>query len=519
MEAILNLQQKQTLLENLKSLILQHSFEKELTLTKIESIGKEYQTYTKYSIEGLVSLQRRKELIELKNKVDDIVESEGYSSVETWKVEIGYLPGDKLPKISLLDLNGEEHELESNKKYDIINETENKIDSLNKNFIKQFEKNVKISHKKKIKENEIILDEINEDAAHFYNNKSEKAELEDKNHLNIIDETSSVNSGTKSNKINKDNDNYNSNIKLNIYHIWSMYDKNFNSELAYIELKNILKEISFAKSMKNSDSNVNLEDVFNSNNINQIMICADSQFDVFVEFIKHKNWSEFIPQFIQPNIFNTFCIKNSPTLIITDNRGIIKYSGNPFSIKLSDTIVKFYELEVEKSKNGPNNNELFKNNNQITMNISNHSNTIIEETTKYYTPIYNKIVNKTSNAWWNETDEETKLELVAEINGSLSDIDINDALFTVITQLIYHENEDSVYVIPIFTGKVKPDYMEYLESFAKDLSETLNFEDIKYDLEMDNTISHVNSFEFYNENENNEEKVTANKKEYAEKGV
>ena len=44
---------------------------------------------------------------------------------------------------------------------------------------------------------------------------------------------------------------------------------------------------------------------FNINSINQVMICADKDYEKFKEFVTHKSWNQFIPQYINPNIYDT----------------------------------------------------------------------------------------------------------------------------------------------------------------------------------------------------------------------
>ena len=84
--------------------------------------------------------------------------------------------------------------------------------------------------------------------------------------------------------------------------------------------------------------------------------------------------------------------------------------------------------------------------------------------------------------------------------------------FAVISQVIYHEGEITRYIVPIFTGIIDPEKEEYLKAFANDLSETLNFTDIKFDLEKNNAISHENSFEYFHELSESDSKKSDEKK-------
>lgn len=240
--------------------------------------------------------------------------------------------------------------------------------------------------------------------------------------------------------------------KLNILYLWSIYNKKFNTELQFIELKNILKE-----------SNINAY-------VNQYMICGDINYNNFKEFIISKNWDLFITQYYSQSIFYELNIIESPTIIITDYQGIIKYRGSPYSLDIIASI-----------KSMLNNYEYA------------DSNNIIRETG----------ICKTDNLWWNELDIYGKKEVVYEMNMSLNDVGLINLQFAVILQKVFYNNEISYYIIPVITGNININNEEdqLLNQFIKDIEETLSFKNIQIDVNYNNEINKASNFEILKNDE------------------
>ena len=213
-------------------------------------------------------------------------------------------------------------------------------------------------------------------------------------------------------------------------HIWSMHNKKFNSELNFIEMSNIIKDLGITT-------------------IKQYMVCGDSNYEVFTNFVKHKTWDLFVNQYISNNIFEDLCIKNSPCLIIVDCNGIIKYKGDPYSIDI-----------IQTTKNISENNEVIKH-----------------------------IENNKDNLWWVEMNNDSKKEIVIGINENLRELGLFDISFIVVEEITYFEFKNSYQVIPIISGFLDSFNEIYLLDLIKDISDSLGFVGINKKISYFNEIS------------------------------
>lgn len=232
----------------------------------------------------------------------------------------------------------------------------------------------------------------------------------------------------------------NFNKKLNVFYIWSLHNKCFNSELSFIEMKNILTEASLIEY------------------VNLIMISSDKNIDSFIQFINHKNWNIFMDQYINPEIFDILNISECPCLIITDSYGIINYIGSPYAINLFDT-------------------------------VSNNINS------SRFEVVYSINISNTNNIWWKDLDDDSKRHIVKEINSSLSEISLKDVSFMVIQQTIFKNRDLSFFIVPVFSGCIRIEDEQLLKDFMNDLIETVGFINIQENIVYSNKITKESNLE------------------------
>lgn len=230
------------------------------------------------------------------------------------------------------------------------------------------------------------------------------------------------------------------NKKLNVFYIWSLHNKCFNSELSFIEMKNILTENNLIEY------------------VNLIMISSDKNIDSFIQFINHKSWNIFMNQYINTDIFDILNISECPCLIITDTYGIIKYIGSPYAINLYDTV----------------------------------SNTI---NSSRFEVVYSINISNTNNIWWKDLDDESKRHIVKEINSSLIELSLKDVSFMVIQQTIFKNRDLSFFIVPVFSGCIRVEDEQLLKDFMNDLIETVGFINIQENIVYSNKIMNESNLE------------------------
>lgn len=242
-------------------------------------------------------------------------------------------------------------------------------------------------------------------------------------------------------------------VDLNIFHFWTMYNKSFDSELQFIEIKNIIENDSIKG--KTQIEEVNVDDYFT----NFVMINCDNDYDKYKEFVTHKSWNIFVRQIMNPNMFENLHVNDTPYMIITDNKGIIFFAGVPYSIKLVESIKN---LKISKKENS------------ILPNLNSSSN----------------------NLWWIDLDYYGQQEIINEVNSGLDDLGLIDISFTVVTHKTIFKNEDYYSIIPIISGTVELDQYINLQNYINDLEDTLDFKAINVDvIKLENKIQCVNSFD------------------------
>lgn len=345
------------IINTIQGIINSYNIKHDIKIVETEVAGPNYQIDCKYTIEGKVGVKFKELYSKLKDDLESVIEAIGLRFEEMWKVEIGYMQDDKIDKILLVNVEGDESYL--------------KLCNAPKN-------------------------------------------------------------------------------SLTIIHFWSIHNKCFDTELAFIEMRNLIDE-------KLKDSGFSIE---------LIMISGDSEFSSFKEFVTHKNWNVFIKQYINSNIFDDLCISALPSVVIIKSSGELLFFGTAYSIDLLASILNYL-----KDQNSP------------------------------FKPSLPQLL-KEDYTWWSEYSDQVKSELVQEVNFIIADAGLNEVQFSIITQSTISKLDITKVIIPVLTGAYEADQLGVINEIVKDIEGSLGFKKIIVEATVKHTLSQQESLSYESLNSN-----------------
>jgi hypothetical protein len=134
-------------------------------------------------------------------------------------------------------------------------------------------------------------------------------------------------------------------------------------------------------------------------------------------------------------------IENLPALLVIDNEGIVRFFENYSLIDFEESL----------------------------KNLSLGKNEIVFRQD-----------NTDQNSWWNDMDNQTKIDIVRDINISLKEIGCNNSAFVVKTNYTHKEGKVTSVTIPTFMGNIFETEYEILQNYAVELQNSWNFNGFEF---------------------------------------
>jgi hypothetical protein len=201
----------------------------------------------------------------------------------------------------------------------------------------------------------------------------------------------------------------------------------------YFEIKNLTMEEIF----KNTDG-------LNLDSISFIGLCGEENFSKWKEIVNFVNIEKHIKQYQCKKVYNEFGVNNClPALIVVDSEGIVRFVDNYCLIDFEESLKNFSQGKNEVLLRSKENDE-------------------------------------NPNAWWNDMDSQTKMDIVRDINLSLRELGCNNTTFVVNTQYTHKDEKVTAYTIPTFTGNVFETEYEILQNYAVELQNNWNFNNFEF---------------------------------------
>jgi len=188
------------------------------------------------------------------------------------------------------------------------------------------------------------------------------------------------------------------------------------------------------------------------NNIRNVSISGEENLKIWNQITNQETLKKYIPQYHSNQIYQEVGIVKVPSIMIVNKEGIISYVGT------------YKEINFEKSlQNLLEGKSIVLSDSEDKMNCDNNL-----------------------NGWWSEMDNESKLDIVRDINITLRQMGCCFSSFIVVTNTEHIEDSFNNVTIPMFVGTMSIIEYEIAQQFAIELQNSWNFNNFKFNVKIMN---------------------------------
>jgi hypothetical protein len=187
-------------------------------------------------------------------------------------------------------------------------------------------------------------------------------------------------------------------------------------------------------------------------NIRNASISGEENLKIWNQITNQELLKKYIPQYRSVQIYQEVGIVKVPSIIIVNKEGIISYVGT------------YKEINFEKSlQNLLEDKSIVLTNAEDNMNCDNNL-----------------------NSWWSEMDNESKLDIVRDINITLRQMGCCFSSFIVVTNTEHIDGSVKNVTFPMFVGTMSMIEYEIAQQFAIELQNSWNFNNFKFNVKIMN---------------------------------
>ena len=179
-------------------------------------------------------------------------------------------------------------------------------------------------------------------------------------------------------------------------------------------------------------------------------ISGEENFKVWNQISNNESLKKYIPQYHSELIYHLVGVEKIPSIMLVNKEGIISYLGT------------FRDINLEKSiQNILHDKEVLLNN--------------LDETANY---------ENNPNSWWIELDNESKIDIVREINIQLRHMGSCFSSFVMVTNSVHSKGSVKNVSLPMFLGTMSEREYENVQGFAIELQNSWNLNDFKFNVKI-----------------------------------
>lgn len=183
--------------------------------------------------------------------------------------------------------------------------------------------------------------------------------------------------------------------------------------------------------------------------IKSVSLSGEENEKIWKSVANNEKLNKYIPQYQSQLVYHQVGIEKIPSIMIVNKEGLVSYIGTYKEINFEKSI---QNLLLDKS---------------IVLSS--------EEEINY---------ENNSNSWWLEMDNESKIDIVRDINMTLRQMGCTFSSFIVVTNSLHYLSTVKNVTYPMFVGTMSETQYEIAQSFAIELQNAWNFNDFKFNVKV-----------------------------------